>query len=123
MAKLFGKKEEDLNKKRLKEVVPVAKQLIKLIADAGLEIGEVHAHNNDKYNAIAKEVLQSLLDNNIKYVDKDFVFQLILQPFDQIREIVSMSLKESFDTAMNKAFGVEFREIRLSDVDKKIRGE
>ena len=117
------KKESDkLNKQRLSEVVPVAREVIKLVADSGLAIGDIHAHDNEKYNSIAKQIIEIMLNKNIKYVDRAFLFQLVLQPFDQIREIVTVSLERSFNRALDKSFGKEFGELRLSDVDLKIKG-
>ena len=113
-----GKK---LNKERFERCVPIARKIIKLIAEADLPIGETHAHDNTKYNSVAKEILAIMLKHEAKYVDKDFIFQLILQPFDQLKGIVFMSLGDSLDKAIDKKFGKDFRELTLRDMDKILK--
>ena len=121
MAKLFGK-EKDLTKEREEKVVPVARKIIKLIIEAELPMGSIHAHDNPKFAATAKEVLGLMLEVDMKYVDKDYLSQVILQPFDSVMEIVKRSLGESFNNAEKKVFGKDFRDLTLGDLDKVLKG-
>lgn len=118
--KKIRKETDKLHQERLDEIVPVAREVIKLIAEANLEIGDTNAHDNDKLYAVAHKILATLLKKNIKYSDRQFVFQLVLQPFDRVREVVSQSLDKSFDKALNRSFGKDFLELRLEDIDKML---
>lgn len=120
--KRLDKELKNAHKIREEEVVPAALEILKFIAGKDLPTGEVHVRDNDKFQVIAKEVLGIMLKHNLKYVDKEFLFQLIKQPVDQIAEIVIRSLGRSFDTAIDKALKKEFREVRLEDLDKLIKG-
>ena len=62
-----------------------------------------------------------IIKNEVKYVDKDFVFQLVLQPIDQIKQIVLQSLSNSFDEVLNRALPKEFRELTLKDMDNALK--
>ena len=121
MGKLFKNKEKDLTKERSKELIPVARGIVKLIVDADLNIGDQHKDDATRYDNVTKQILELMLEKNVKYVDKDFLFQLVLQPFDIIKESVQLSLRKSFDRAIDKSLGKEFREVRLDDLDKILR--
>ena len=119
--KQIEKAQDQLHKERLEKCVPLAKKLIKEIANADLAIGDAHAHDNDAYEAVAKEILKIFLYEDFKYRDKEFIFQLVLQPFDQIREIVVKSLAQSFDRAINVALKKDFMEVTVMDLDNLLK--
>ena len=123
MAKKYNKEKEikDLTKERDLELIPVARGILRIISEADLALGNLHAHDNSKYDAAAKQILELLLKYNVKYVDKDYVFQLVLQPFEIVREVVSKSLSVSFDRSLERSFGKEFRQVTLGDLDKVLK--
>ena len=124
------KKQEKENRKlaeeRDEETIPVAKEVIRIIAEANLAmsgINPVQSKDNESYRATAEKVLELMLEKNLKVSDSNFIFQLVLQPFDQIKEIVLMSLKRSFEKAEAKLFGNQYEDIRLKHIDEVIRGK
>ena len=119
----MAKKQKDLTKERMERVAPVALADLKRIAEAELPVGDHNAHDNDKFNAVAKEVIGDMISGELKYVDKEFLFQLVLQPFDMIGQIVNKSLSESLNKAEKNLFGKEFREVTLSDLDNILKQE
>lgn len=121
MAILKKQKPKDPTQERLDKLSPIAQNVIKLITDANLPVGDHNAHDNNKFNNVAKEVIGQMLDNDVKYVDKEFLFQLVLQPFDEISQIVTKSLKESFNKTEQKLFGKDFRDVTLGDIDKILK--
>ena len=123
MTKLFkyNGKEKDLTKERNERLIPVAQKIIGLIVEMELPMGNVNAHDNPKFTAAAKTILEEMLDANVKYVDIDFLFQLALQPLDNILQIVKKSLSESFNSAETKLFRKEYREITLVDLDRVLK--
>ena len=114
-------KEKDLTKDRLVKLAPLAQQIIEMITEAKLPIGDVHAHDNAKFDHVAGKVLQIFLENEIKYSDKEFMFQLVLQPFDVIRETVVLSLKKSMDIVMERLLTKDFRDVTTKDMDDVMR--
>ena len=120
--KKLAKEADKYNKERLEECIPVAHEIIKIIADSGLSIGDTHARDNAQYEVVSKQILKLMLEKNLRYTDKDFIFQLILQPFDQVRQIVTKSLLKSLELAEEKAFGKNFLDLRLSDLNDVMLG-
>ena len=115
------KKMRDLTKEREEKIAPIAQEILELITRAELPMGDVHAHDNAKFDHIAGEVLKIFLREDIKYVDKEFVFQLVLQPIDFIKDTVILSLKKSMDITMERVFGKEFGQIGTKDMDTIMR--
>lgn len=119
--KEIEKKKQDLTELTIKDLTPVVYEIIKIIADAKLPVGNVHAHDNSKFAIVSREVIGKMLDGNVKYLDRNLLFQLVLQPFDGTREMVTKSLSESLIRAETKLFGKEFSEVSLKDLDKIIK--
>lgn len=115
------KQQRDLTKKRNKELIPVAKELIKLVAETSLPLGDIQESDHLQYKYFAKEILAVLLRNNVRYTDRHFIFQLILQPFDVLKGLVIKSLEESFSLAVDKKFGKDIENFRLEDLDRILK--
>ena len=120
MGKIFKKQEKDLNRERIAECVPIAKEILRVIVESNLKMGEVDK-GTDEYNEAAKKILQFMLDKNIKYVNNEFVFQLALQPLDMVRDLVTVSLKHSFDAALDKALGNSYQDVTMEDLNRLLK--
>ena len=80
MAKrFFKKKEKDLSAEREEKLTPIARKMVQMILDAELPFGNFLKNEFDRFNSVAQDVIQLMMDNNIKYVDKEFLFQLALR--------------------------------------------
>ena len=115
--KKIEKQVKDATKERNERVAPVVQRIIKIIADVNLPVGDVHAHDNPKFSATAKDVLSELLDSEVRHVDITALFQFVLQPFDMVAGIVKESLSKSFNDAENKLFRKDYSEVTLKDLD------
>lgn len=120
--KKIQKQVQDATKERNERVAPIAQTVIKIIADANLPVGDVHAHDNPKFSSVAREVVSEMLNSEVRHADINALFQFVLQPFDMIAGIVKESLSKSFNDAESKLFGKDYSEITLSDLDDIIRG-
>lgn len=111
----------ELGKQVLAELVPVAQEVMKVIADASLPMGDIIQNQNERpeeYVRISRAVQEILLRHNIRWVDRHFVFQLVLQPFDLIKTIVLTDLERTFERKMSSIFGVgSFSEVDLQQLD------
>lgn len=123
--KKFKKKEKqeekDLSKEREDAVKPLAKNIIEAVFMANLNMGKLSADDEKEYSDLALKIIERMLTKEMKYRDKDFLFQLVLQPFDKLRDIVTNSLARSFDDALEASLGKEFSELTLADLDKVLK--
>ena len=115
--KKIQKQVVDATKERNNRVAPLAQKIIKIIAEAELPIGDIHAHDNPKFSAVARSVLATLMAEDARHVDITAIFQFVLQPVDMVAEIVKQSLSKSFNTVENKLFGKDYSEVTLKDLD------
>lgn len=127
------KKQEEERKNATKErdlrCVPVVKSILKLIAEADLPLGNdvsdgkggYSKETTDKYDVVNKKVLEIMLEADINFTDKNYIFQLLAQPIAIIREDTEKALGLSFDLALKQAFEKDFIDVKMSDIDKMLR--
>lgn len=113
--------EVDLTKERVEKLTPIAYEILALITEAKLPIGDIKNESDESYNMVASKILAIMLREEVKYVDVDFLFQLVFQPPSIAKETVVLSLKHSFDQVINKSLHKEFRDVTLKDMDTILR--
>jgi len=124
--KILKEKEKDINKEnneRLERCVPLAQKIIEMIAEAKLPIGtladkdgKMKEEVNKKYSEFSAEVLALMLQSNLKFSERNFVWQLVLQPIDQAKEKVINSLNRSFERANEEKWGKDEMDITMGDI-------
>lgn len=116
-------KEKDATEESFERLRPMVFSIIELVAKERLPIGNNTKEQDDLYFKAAETVLKTLLDGNMKYVEKEQVFALLLQPFDKIRTIVLDSLNRSANRALDIRMGKSFAELTLPDLHEIIRSQ
>jgi hypothetical protein len=117
--------EKDIEKKhqdRLARCIPVAKKIVALIGEnvESLEMGDSF-DMSETYDPLTKKILELLLAENVYWVDRDFVMQLVLQPFSGLQRLVKASLDQAQDIMYTGALGKSVYELRAQDVDNFLR--
>lgn len=111
----------ELSKQVLAELIPVAQEVLAVIAEANLPMGDIIQNQNERpeeYVKVSRAVQEILIRHNIRWVDRHFVFQLVLQPFDLVKTIVLTDLERTFERKMSSIFGVDsFSEVDLQQLD------
>ncbi len=120
--KKVRQKLEKASIEREARVVPVVKQILALIAESGLSVGTLGEDAYKKYGEVAQRVIQVMIDAGLRYADKDMLFQLVLQPSDQLKDIVLRSLNRSFEKAEETLFGKPYMDLDLKDIDRVLKG-
>lgn len=123
--KIIKAKERDIReeyKDREKRCKPVSQKIIEMMAAEKLPMGEISDKDGkikkevqDKYNDFSIKVLTFMLQSNIKYSEKKFIFQLMKQVFEQFEERVISSLEKSFERAFVEKWKDEL-DITLVDI-------
>lgn len=113
---------------RLSKCVPIAKKILEILATEPLTLGIINDKNGKllenvrkEYVSIAGKILQVMKDANMKYSDKDYVFQLAMQSFEQARERVTDSFAMNYDAMLKNYFGKDLLDVDMNDMDKKLR--
>jgi hypothetical protein len=123
--KIMKGKERAIDKEyqdRLVRCIPVAEKIIKMIAEEKLPIGEladkegkIKEYVKERYENFAVKVLTLMLESDIRYSERTFLFQLVLQAFDKSREMVIMSIDRSFERAFEAKWKDEL-DITMRDI-------
>lgn len=113
------KEDDKLHKARLERCVPVAREISALLETLQLPIGD-DVQNEKAYSDASLKVLQILLDRNVRWVDRDFVFQLALQPATFVKDIVTNSLQNSWSHTLTGLFGKKTSDLTMEDVNKAL---
>lgn len=89
-------------KERIKRVVPVAKDLLRLIGEEaeGLDLGDVVIGEESHYE-LSKKILQLFLDKNIQEGDLSVIFEIAMQSLSFSKQIVN----KSFEITKEKTLG------------------
>lgn len=107
----------DEAKERVKRCEPVARKLLAILAAHADEIVMGENVDVDKSIApIAEEVLALYLQENINWGDRNFIYQLALQPISHLGSLMENGLSISWDRAMAKLWGKDALDLKFADV-------
>lgn len=127
--KARDKKQEKEAKKEAEQIVdrlvPIARYVLELIVSSKPPIGvlpDKPGEVNSEYKELALKIQQKFLDENIKWIDRHYVFQLAKQALEQTESTVLDHLQKSFGFASDKLWGKTLIDLEMTDVDKVLKG-
>ncbi len=100
---------------------PLVAEIQTLIGDYNLPVGNNTPEEDDAYFPAAEKILQMMVDRDIKFADKEKLFQLLHQSVDKLKVIVMGSLHRSFNKAMDIKWGIPFDEVGMKLLDETIK--
>lgn len=113
-------KPQDLSKEREQACVPVAKEIISILAsEPDLMLGEQNPQElQDFYKKLFVEKIEPILRReNIKVIWMSYLFQIMMQPIDNTKMMVVDGVNGAFDLAVAKKFGVsDVDDVRINDI-------
>lgn len=126
---MFNKMKEKDDKEKSKEAkeriaacAPLALEILKKIGNADLKVGAAEeVKGDDAYDNLAYEIIALMLKEDVKLWDKEIIFQLVYQAIEITKDRVLNSLELSYEKARDIAFGKDFLELKMSDVDKILK--
>lgn len=123
--KIIKAKERDINQEyqeRLKRCRPIAQKIIEMIAEAKLPMGDLKDKNGNlkediesRYYDFTGEVLKMMLESGMKYSERNHVFQLMLQTYEQTMEKTTKAIELSFERAFKEKWKDEL-DITMGDI-------
>ena len=130
-----GKK---LNDAMMQRGIPVAKEILKLIVEHDLSIGDQFIPRDQEGNAlpmsdssrppeykdVAIKVQQLMLDHNLLWMERHMVFMLVKQPMDMLQNIVLTDLEKTYQDGLCRMFGIEvLGELSLQMIDEFLKAK
>ena len=118
---------QQLSNVRNKTCVPVAKEILKMIADykeVTQGMGDIVPHKlKQSYTELSTNILTLLLKENIKVAEVSYVFRLVLQPYNFVKEIVEESVNQHMSIAMEKIWGKPEMDVKMQELDDLLTGK
>ena len=116
------KRDDKEHKKSLEKLIPIAEYVLKLMTEYKCPMGDITGTQPEEYKVIALKIQQKFLDENVKWVDRQFVFQLAQQTFDFVRDTTLNHLDKSFNFASNKLWGgKDMLDLTMKDIDDVLK--
>lgn len=113
---------KDEHKEILARLIPIAEYVLKTMSELKCPMGDITGTQPEEYKVLALRIQQKFLDENVKWIDRHFVFQLVQQVIDFTRETTLNHLEKSFNIASNKLWGgKDMIDLTMSDVDKVLK--
>ena len=116
-------KADALYQERLARSIPVAKKILAIIS---AHLDEIRMGDNQEVSAsmtpIATEILNTLLQDKAHWTDKEFIYQLSLQPLAQLGSILETSYSITWDKLIGKKLGKDVLDLTFEDVDNGLKG-
>lgn len=112
--------------------IPVAKKILKIIVDRDLTLGDSivtrdpqgrvlpmkQGERPEDYKEAALEIMQVMLDADIRWGERSLVFALVKQPMDMLSNIVTMDTDKTYQDAMCRMHGISIpMELSMQMVD------
>ena len=129
--KIIKARERDIKeeyKARTKRCLPVAQKILEMLAAEKLPMGELADKQGEmkedvkgRYEDFASKILVLMLESGILYSERNFLFQLMMQPFEQTKEKVIRSVERSFERAFTEKWKDEL-DITMGDIHEILLG-
>ncbi len=109
--------ETDGYKARVDRCRPIAQKLLDILHanKASVKMGE-NDEVKKSVTPIAEQVIAMFLENDIAWGDRQFIFQLALQPMAHLGEVLETSFEISWDRALSHKWGKDAIDLHISDV-------
>lgn len=137
MSKKVMKKMDEANEKAraeyLERCLPIAQAIQKMIVEDELEMGNLPGRQAgpngqpmpvkdgdrpEKYVEAAKKIIKLFVDNNLLYLERELVFQLLKQPYDMLQDIVLTDTTRILNETMNSMMGIShYGELTFQMID------
>jgi len=130
LKKILKAKQLDFEKEynaRLERCRPIAQKIIEIIAESNLPTGDLFdkkqqmkEDESKAYEETTLKILRLVLDSGVLYADRNFIFQLIFQPVEQIKLKVLQSIDRSFERADENKWGKDTLDITMDDIHQEL---
>lgn len=123
--KKIQKKIGALANERDEKCRPIAEEILRIIGEAKLPMGDISEAGGlmskdaeARYAKVAEDILNVCLREDVSWHDREYVFKMALQAFDNTRVKVVTSLEETFNAANKKLWGKDILDIKMTDINK-----
>jgi len=113
---------DELYQARIARCAPVSKKVIAIVAKNldSIVLGE-SVDCDRSILETAREILELFVAENVRWADRAYVLQLVLQPFAHLNEKISASLDMSWDKALGILFKKDYLDLTFVELDEVLK--
>lgn len=116
--------ERDLSAERDARCAATAKKILTELAAFDGPMGGVAADVMQKaYDPLVEKVLTIFLAENTIVAEADYVFRLIMQRIDHVKQFSALSINKGVGTVLNGFWGKPEEDVTFTDLDKLLKKE
>lgn len=111
---------QNLDKERDERCIPIAQKIVKILGSSdNLSLGENVSHEKriECYDPLFAEIMTELKEKNIKWSEVPYVFTLVFQAYEFMKNIVTLSMNAQMKRAEDVLWKMDADEIKIQDVD------
>jgi hypothetical protein len=118
------KKNEKLSKERDAVCIPIARHILKMMAEKELVVATSDFKTIDEsYRPLTSEILGYLLEQDIKVDYINYIFRLVGEMWEQTKNYTIESVNKSLNIAQRIHWGKEPNDVTMKDLDKILLSE
>jgi hypothetical protein len=110
-------------KERVLEVDEIVREVLKIAYEDMPPVGVLGNADHDVYDKLAEKVIKIMLEHKMKYSNRHFFFQLVLQVLENMRDRVVNALGTTFEKMVDRAVGKDALDVTLEDMDNIIKAQ
>ena len=119
-AKKEMKIEQDATEEMNSRCLPAARKILALLSEARVDDVKSTELFGD-YSPLGRDVMDILMENEIKLNEVDFVFRMVFQAPTMLKEIVQQTLNKGLSSAQEKFWGKDPNEVTVEELDVKLK--
>lgn len=122
LRQLSEEEQKQLYADLLERTIPVAREVTKLIAAHAdtYPFGD-NAQASDDSHKLAEEIIALFIERNVRWNDREFIMQLVLQPASGAKDILHTAFDRSWNTLLTGILGKKVTELDFVEVDALMR--
>ena len=119
--------EVNASQARRDEVVPIARKVLKALADReDLPVGVTNGTSESAavwyQDFYVSTIIPILVEHNVKLNNIPYIFQLVMQPVEFMREVTTASFERNRDIADARKYGLkDIDDLRVMDLDVALK--
>lgn len=125
ISKKVMKKEQDenerLHQEMLDKCIPIAQEVFKIAFESGAKMGDMDFVKSrpPEYTEASLKIMDMMVKNDIRWIDRSFIFMLANQPIKHMETIVMQDLQRTFEHQISRLFGVStFDELTMQQIQE-----
>ena len=117
------KEEKKIEQARIDECTPIAWEILDMLIEAKPKLGSLsQEEHRAQYEPLTEKVMEHLLEKDIRLMDKQFIFQLLVSMIVSIETVVDTGFSKSNEMACAMMYEEkDLMDLRIGKINKILK--